>query len=550
VKPLAKVCGLAVLQTVFLAPYVMLVRYLFDRGIPSGEWRTMLLAGAGMVALHLINAAMMLKVRVLALDATKLVIAEVRCELVQKVYALSRSYLTTQERSRLHSRIVMDSERVDIMSNALAAHVLPALSGALTMAAILLWLNWKLFLGMALFVPLGRLLTVPLGKRLKARSKAFREAFEEFSRGVNFVLNSVDLARMQHAEKSEIERQGRAIDDLRRKSRNMAWLDTAYSLSQGTVTTTSSIAVLVLGGAWVAAGGMSMGGLLSFYVCAGMLNAHVRTLTTERPRIVAGQESLEAVDAILRTEETEPYRGTRRIEFQGGIEFRGVTFGYGQRAVLRDFQLSAGPHERIALIGANGSGKTTALHLLCGFYRPERGELCADGVEYDELDMRELRRSIAVVMQDPILFSGTIHENIAYGDGGATREDVRTAARKATADAFIEELPLGYETPVGDGGVLLSGGQRQKISIARALIGRPKLLVLDEPTNHLDAASVRRLMRNIAATPDSPTTILVSHDLEVAGAAERVYELRDGRLAPREDLGRRKAADAAHGGGA
>ena len=123
------------------------------------------------------------------------------------------------------------------------------------------------------------------------------------------------------------------------------------------------------------------------------------------------------------------------------------------------------------------------------------------------------------------------------------------ASRQATADAFIDGLPLGYETPVGDGGVLLSGGQRQKISIARALIGRPKMLVLDEPTNHLDSASVRRLMRNIAAAPDSPTTILVSHDLEVAGEAERVYELRDGQLLWRNDLGRRRAADARAGGG-
>lgn len=545
--PLAQASALAVLQTMSVAPYVLLVRYIFDTAIPSGEWTRIAGAGVGMAALNAVNAALLYRIRVLALDTTKLVMAEMREELIRKVYSLSRSYLTAAERSRLHSRIVIDSERIDVMSNALVAQFLPALAGAVTLSAIMLWLNWRLFAAILAFFPMVHLLNRWLGPKLKALTQDFRSSFEDFSRGASFVLHSVDLARMQNAEAAECRRQSGIIQAVRHKSRAMAVLDTAYSLAQLNVTSGASIAVLTLGGASVASGSMSMGALLSFYVCAGMLNGYLRTMLSARPQIVSGSESLEAVDEILRSEDTEPYTGSRRLDFHGSIEFRSVTFGYGAADVLRNFSLTIARGDRIALIGANGSGKTTALHLLCGFYRPRGGVLLADGAPYDELDIRALRRSIAVVMQDPILFAGTIHENIAYGDGVASREDVRAAARLATADTFIEAMPAGYDTTVGDAGVLLSGGQRQKISIARALLARPRLLVLDEPTNHLDAASVRRLMRNIGALPDSPTILLVSHDLEVAGEADRIYELVNGDLSLRSDLGRARAVGAGRG---
>jgi ABC-type multidrug transport system fused ATPase/permease subunit len=545
--PIVQACALAVLLTAATVPYVALVRYIFDVAVPGVDWRRIALAGLGMVLLNAVNAGISLAIRRLALKTTKQVIAEIREDLIRKIYRLSRACLTNAERSRLHTRIVTDSERIDIMSNALVAHFLPSLAGAVALSAIMLWLNWKLYAVLFAFAPLGHFFNVWLRKKLKTRAQAFRAAYEEFSRGAFFVLQSVDLARMQDAQAAECERQGRVIQDLRRKSGDMALLDTAYNLSQNNVTAASVIAVLALGAVWVASGAMSIGQLLSFYVCGGLLNSHLRVMLSAIPQIIAGQESLEAVHEILESTETEPYQGTRAIEFAGAIEYRNVSFSYGADPVLRDFSLAIGSGERVALIGPNGSGKSTALHLLCGFYKPESGDLLADGFAYDELDMAGLRSSIAVVMQDPILFAGTIHENIAYGSGAASRDAVREAACRATADAFIGDLPGGYDTPVGDGGVLLSGGQRQKLSIARALLKRPKMLVLDEPTNHLDSASVRLLMRNLAALSERPSILLVSHDLEVAAEADRVYELRNGRLSLRTDLGRSRTAAARQG---
>src|SRR3954452_13912708 len=165
--------------------------------------------------------------------------------------------------------------------------------------------------------------------------------------------------------------------------------------------------------------------------------------------------------------------------------------------VLHDLDLEIRPSERVAVLGPNGAGKSTLVSLVMGFYRPHSGRLLADGVPFDELDIRHLRRQIGVALQDPVLFPGTIRENIAFGHPGATDAEVAAAAEAATAAAFIERLSSGYETRIGDEGVGLSGGQRQRVAIARAVLGAPGLLVLDEPTTYLDEDGVAELIEKL-----------------------------------------------------
>jgi ABC-type bacteriocin/lantibiotic exporter with double-glycine peptidase domain len=276
---------------------------------------------------------------------------------------------------------------------------------------------------------------------------------------------------------------------------------------------------------------MTLGELLTFYVAANMLNGYVDTLTSSVPELLAGNQSLVTLRRFLVDGEPQPYHGARPIEFRGAIELRGVSFGYGEEPVLRDVDLAIPAGAHVALAGPNGAGKSTLVQLVLGFYRPQRGAVLADGVPYDELDLRALRRAIGVVSQRPEFFAGTIRENIAYGAPGATPEEIEAAARLALAHEVIVELPAGYDTQIGEHGVRLSGGQSQRIAIARALLGRPKLLILDEPTNHLDASAVARLMRGLSELPDRPGLLVISHDPEVLECAARVYHLRDGTLA-------------------
>jgi ATP-binding cassette subfamily B protein len=275
---------------------------------------------------------------------------------------------------------------------------------------------------------------------------------------------------------------------------------------------------------------MTTGELLSFYAILALLLRELSTILSSIPQVLAGYESMARIQAILETDEREPYEGTRRIDFAGELVLEGVSFGYGREEILRDLSFRVGAGEHVAIFGPNGAGKSTLVNLMLGLYKPQTGSVLADGIPYDELDVRHLRRSIGVVLQDPVIFPGTIAENIAYGRPDAEDEEIRRAATWSTADAFIDNLPDGYETEVGDEGGLLSGGQRQRIAIARALVARPALLILDEPTTHLDDRSIDQLIANLNGFPGAPTVLMISHDPAVARAVDSVQHLRDGRV--------------------
>jgi ATP-binding cassette subfamily B protein len=192
--------------------------------------------------------------------------------------------------------------------------------------------------------------------------------------------------------------------------------------------------------------------------------------------------------------------------------------------------LEIGTGEHVAITGPNGAGKSTMAHLIAGFYRPRAGLLLADRVEYETLSIPELRRQIGFVPQHPSFFVGTVRENITYGRDATTPEALEAAVRLSHADDVIARLPLGYDTPVGEGGVMLSGGERQRLAIARALLARPRLLILDEPTTHLDAEHVQTVMTDLVSLPDRPTVLMISHDPQVVAQADTVYLLDGGCL--------------------
>jgi ABC-type bacteriocin/lantibiotic exporter with double-glycine peptidase domain len=534
-------CLLAVLQFALIVPNLLLIRMMFDRAIPQGDVKLLVLLGSAMAGLNLLNGGVSLLVRRVSLAVNKRVIRNLRAALLAKLYTVSRSYWSTSDHALLQTRIVQDSERVDTMSNGLISEALPAVICAAAVSLVLLWLNWQLYLSLLVLVPLFYVVNRWLSPEVTRRVIKFRQSFEGFSRGVTFVLSTIDLTRIQSAEQYELERQSKRLDDLRDSSGRMAWLESAYRIAQQNITIMGTLVVLVFGGAQVADGRMSLGGLMSFYLAFGLLNSYFRTLLSSVPEMINGTHSLVALDQILQVEDVEPYQGGRRIVFQGGLSLRGVRFRYTDADILRGVDLEIEPGSKVALAGANGSGKTTLLYLLCGFYRPDDGTVLADGVAYDEIDIRALRESFAFVMQDPVLFSGSIFDNIAYGNPAATGDQVREAAQISTAHQFISELPQGYETPVGDDGVLLSGGQRQKIAIARALLRRPRVLILDEPTNHLDAAAIRQLTANLRNLDHHPTLLVVSHQPDILRELDMVLEMHDGKVVERAMISGKEA---------
>lgn len=509
---------------------ILLIRYAFDDVIPAGRFSTLLLIGAGIVFLYLLTSSITLWIRYVILEITKTVIRQFRDEILKKFYNLSRSYTSEMDRSTLHTIAVQDTERLDIMSNALMGQVLPALFTAAAISAVLLYLNWFLFLIIIGVVPFLVAVSKALGKIARRRVHDFHRSFETFSKGMLFVLRVMDLTRIQTAEDFEIERQGKNIEDLRLTSKQMAWLNAAHTLAQNMVVACSGVIILIVGGIAVYQGRMTLGGFLSFYAAVSLLRNHLNMISFCLPHIIEGNASLTTLYNWLGIWDSQPYSGTRQIAFRGKITLEGVYFQFKDQPVLYDINLTLLPGTTVAIIGPNGAGKTTIANLILGFYRPRKGRLYADDYPYSELDIVHLRRYIGVVRQDPIIFSGTILENITYGCPEINHRQVIQASESATAHEFIEQLPRGYNTQVGEYGVMLSGGERQRIAIARALLRRPKLLILDEPTNHLDPTAVLRLMSNLKKQDSVPSSLLISHDPAVVGEAEHIYQLKKGRI--------------------
>lgn len=529
-RPLVMSLLVSMAQSLIVVPIALLIRRIFDSTLPAGQFSELVLAGGAIALLYTLHGAATLWTRYITLATTKTVIQNFLGELLKHCYTLSRAFYTKEDQGRLHTIMVQDTQRLDIMTNALFAQFAPAVFITAVVSAVLAYLNWVLFLVLVATFPLYVLLARTIGRTTKEKVHAFHRSFERFSQGMMFVLKYMDLTRSQAAEDVEMERQRAHLDDLRVTSGRMAWMRSAYISAQNVTIAVGAVLILMVGGRAVINGTMTLGELLSFYAIVAFLRSHLYTISTVIPQIIEGDESLATLHGLMSTHQPEPYSGSEQIELKGEIAFEAVSFGYGGEPILRELEVKLHPASTAAILGPNGSGKTTIANLILGFYCPEGGRLYADGRPYRELDLVHLRRQIGVVAQNAIIFSGSVWDNITYGSPEVSRQDVERASALANAQAFIEELPEGYDTQVGEGGVILSGGQRQQMAIARALLGRPRLLILDEPTNHLDSDAVAKLMQNFRSMKGSTTFLILTHDKEVLREADQVYRLHDGRI--------------------
>lgn len=512
-------------QSLIVLPIALLVRHVFDDLIPAGSFYRLTYTGIAIVLLYFINGGATLWTRRLILRTTKIVIQQFRDEILKKFYAFSRSYYREADEGKLHTIMVQDTERLDMMTNAFLVQLLPALFISITLSAVLIYLNWFLFLLIIGILPFLLFLNKVIGGKVSREVSAYHRSFETFSKGILGVLRMMDLTRIQSAEDFEVARQRKNFDDLRLTSGYMAWLTAAYVLTQSTTIAMCGITILIVGGKAISMGYMTLGGLLSFFAIVVLLKSYLQMISSSIPQIIEGNESLTTIYNLLETKDSRPYSGTTRISFTGSITLHGVHFRYSDRPILRGINLTIPQGTLVVLAGPNGAGKTTIANLILGFYRPQNGQLYADDHPFSELDMVDLRRHMGVVTQDPIIFPATIADNISYGHGDTRFEEIVRASKRATAHEFIQTLPQGYDTFVGENGLLLSGGQRQRIVLARALLSRPKLMILDEPTNHLDEATARKLMENLRTLDENPAILLITQDMNIMRKADYLYVL-------------------------
>ena len=514
---------------------LFLVKYIFDKVIFTGKFSTLVLIGLGVFSLYLINSGLTIWIRYLILKITKIVTQKLRSEILKKFYTLSHLFNTEADRGKLHTIAVQDTERLDVMSNALVGQLMPGIFIGVALSGILIYFNALLFLLLFCLVPFFIVVSRMVGKILRIHIRAFHKSFEAYSKGIFFVLQMIDLTRIQAAEEFELERQHKNIEQLRTSSKHMAWLTTAYNSIQTLIVASSTIFIFIIGGRSIATGRMTLGEFMSFFAAVNILKNHLLVIIGCFPHLIEGTESLNTLYNWIEIRDTVPYFGKKRIDFKGKITLESVDFNFKDRSILHDINLTLSPAAPIAVVGSNGAGKSTIANLILGLYRPQAGQVYADAHPFTELDLTYLRRYMGVVRQDPIIFSGTILENIAYGNPDAQWEQVVEASKKATAHDFIQRLPQGYETFVGENGTKLSGGERQRIAIARALMGHPRLLILDEPDNHLDNASIQKLMQNLRNLDPVPAILIISHNMDILRDVKEINILEKGGIKLRGD---------------
>ena len=517
-------------QSLLLIPIAVLVRHIFDRLIPHGQSGAIVGTGALILALYLASAAIGVLTKRYVLRTTKDVIARLRGDVLERVYSFPRAYFDRTDLGTLHSMIVQETERLDLMSTVLVGNMLPAAVVSLALAITLIVINSLLFALLVAVMPLMIFLGRFLGRTARTRTRVWQREFDVFSSQTLLALRAMTLTKVNASEDDEVAQRRPQMVRLAAAGREMTWAQNAYTQVQGAAAAMAGVIVMVVGGAAVADGRMSLGALLSFFAIVALIRGQATLVLLQMPVFISGLEYVRRLMEVLDADHPPPYAGSRRIDFTGEVALDEVCFSYGEDPLLHEVSLRVESSEWVALAGPNGAGKSTVASLVLGLYRPDSGRLLADGFPYDDLDLAVVRRRIGVVLQDQVIFPGSIAENIAYGTPGAGHEQIARAARAATAHDFIESFPDGYATAVGDEGARLSSGQRQRIAIARALVREPRLLVFDEPTSHLDDATAGQLMENLRELPGAPGLLLISHDPAIVGVADRVLRIRDGGL--------------------
>lgn len=516
---------LSVLQMAANLPILKLVQQVFDVVLPQRDvaaliWHCLALAG-----LYLAASCLLLAARRVSLGFTRAATSALRRQMFDRLYALPRAALVHQNQSHLQTLFVQDAERVEGMSGMLASQMLPALVMVLAMGVYLLLLNPIAFAMLLLLLPVLALAQRRASIGTRRATRSYHASLRTYSARVLFALRYFDLTQMRGAESVERQSQQADIEQLRQASMKVNWQRAITQVMNDVVLMGGSLVLLAGGGLAVAAGALSMGQMVSMYAAMALVRIHAANITNGIPQVVDGSLALQNIQHFISATPVRCHKGSRRISFTGRMEVQNVTFGYDDMPVLKQVSFSIAPGSMTLLKGANGAGKSTLLHLLLGVYSPWQGCILADGVSLEELDLQHFRRQIGVVRQEPLLFAGTIYENITYGFPDASEADVQRAIRLAQAEAFIAGMPDGCETRIGEDALRLSGGQRQRIMLARALLPRPRLLILDEITNHLDEESLRTVLNALAQLEDAPAQLIITHRPALFPSARQTIHL-------------------------
>ncbi len=471
------------------------------------------------------------------------VLARIREEIFAKIQALSLSYFDRHDAGDLMSRLTND---VDVLNQLLSNGLVQMLSGIFQMAGIvvaMVALSWRLALVSFSVIPLMVLITNLLARRARVAFRETRETIGDVSVELEEKISGVRVAQAFSREGMDRQRFAELNAANRDANVSAVGVTSAFAPAMDVLSTIATAIVAGYGGYLAIAGLVTVGLVVSFLRYVQQFFRPVQQISQVyallQATLAAGERIFDLLDEPLDLVDSQDAREMPLI--QGRVVFEHVSFSYASRgngdgrtgtgdAVLREINLSTEPGQTIAIVGPTGAGKTTLINLLGRFYDVSGGRVLIDGADVRSVTRASLRKQMGVVLQDSFLFAGTVVDNIRYGRLDASDKEIESAARAVGADTFIMSLPDGYQTELGERGGTLSQGQRQLISLARAVLADPRILILDEATANVDTRTELIIQSALEKLLQGRTSFVIAHRLSTVRSADQVYVLEDGRI--------------------
>lgn len=463
------------------------------------------------------------------------IVSDIRREVFDHVTRLSPSFFDVNQSGEIVSRLTADTTQIKSAVGATASVALRNLILCLGAVGMMIVTSPKLSSIVLIAIPVIVLPLVSFGRSVRKRSRAAQDTLANASSYANETIAASRTIQAYNGEDAASRHYGAAVENAYQAARAAI---TSRSLLTGfaiTMVFGSIVAVLWVGAQNVLAGTMSAGTLGQFLLYSVIAGSSLGSLSEVWGELSQAAGAADRLGELLAEVSpiAAPANPVPLPQPEGRVDFSDVHFFYPSRpgrSALHGLSFSVKPGETVAIVGASGAGKSTIFSLLLRFYDPQQGSVSVDGVVISSVLPEALRERIAIVPQDTTIFATSIHDNIAFGRPGASRDEVRAAAAAAQADEFISRLEQGYDTQVGERGVTLSGGQRQRIAIARAILKNAPILLLDEATSALDAESETLVQKALESLMEARTTLVIAHRLATVLKADRILVLDQGRI--------------------
>ena len=466
--------------------------------------------------------------------AIRSVEANLRSSLIRKLHMLSIGFFKHIQSGRLQSKIMRDVEAITDLSHQLLSNIMSIALSFIVALSVTVTRSPIVLLVFIILVPVDLLLVRFFRSKLVENNKKFRQEIENTSASVIESMELMPVTKAHGLEETQVKKMDEQFERVAKDGYNLDRTNAFFGRCMWFVSMSMQVVCLIFNIILAKNGFILIGDISLYQTYFSSIVNSINAIINLLPILSKGMESVNSVGDILLAEDIEDnYHKLVPPRLKGEVKFEDVTFRYddGDRNVLDNFSLDVKAGETIAFVGASGCGKTTAINLVIGFGKVTSGRVLIDGMNINNFNLHEYRTQLAVVPQTPILFSGTIRDNITYGNENISQEALNIAIEQANLKEFVDSLPDGVNTVIGEHGGTLSGGQRQRIAIARALIRNPSIVILDEATSALDTVSERKIQTAINNVAKGRTTFIVAHRLSTIRNADRIIVFDKGKVA-------------------